>query len=220
MTSRHTFDAIYDGRTALGERVPWDIGAPQPVIVDLVEAGRIRGDVLDAGCGTGEHALLLAACGYRATAFDISPVAIARARAKARARGLVVTFDVANAADLHPYHDAFDSVIDCGLFDSCSGRIRQSYARHLHHACREGATVYLLELSGQAAGIMRERFTDVGVPAAITGRIPALDADDIEVAFADGWRVEAIEESTMLAYLPGTGELADLPALFAVIRRG
>lgn len=56
------FDAIYAGESAfeadetkLGV-IPWNIGEPQPVLVDLERSGRIRGDVLDAGCGLGENA--------------------------------------------------------------------------------------------------------------------------------------------------------------------
>ena len=36
---------------------PWDIGRPQPAIVRLAEDGRITGEVIDVGCGTGENAL-------------------------------------------------------------------------------------------------------------------------------------------------------------------
>jgi SAM-dependent methyltransferase len=43
---------------------PWDIGRHQPVIERLADAGEIRGPVLDAGRGTGENALFLAARGY------------------------------------------------------------------------------------------------------------------------------------------------------------
>ena len=47
---------------------PWDIGSPQPVFAALVERAKF-GRVLDAGCGTGEHTLMVAArslsYGYR-----------------------------------------------------------------------------------------------------------------------------------------------------------
>lgn len=54
------FDAAYDGTPA------WEIGRPQPALAELFEEGVIQGRVLDAGCGTGEHALLAAARGLPA----------------------------------------------------------------------------------------------------------------------------------------------------------
>jgi len=42
---------------------PWDIGQPQPAIVRLASKGGFAGAVLDAGCGTGENALLVASLG-------------------------------------------------------------------------------------------------------------------------------------------------------------
>src|SRR5215472_6300230 len=40
---------------------PWDIGKPQPAF--QAAADKVVGSVLDAGCGTGEHALYFAAPG-------------------------------------------------------------------------------------------------------------------------------------------------------------
>jgi hypothetical protein len=45
------FDAAYRGTP------PWEVGHPQPALVELAEAGAFTGRVLDVGCGTGEHAL-------------------------------------------------------------------------------------------------------------------------------------------------------------------
>lgn len=53
------WDASYQGGPA-----PWDIGEPQPAFARLASAGGFAGSVLDAGCGSGEHALLAAShCG-------------------------------------------------------------------------------------------------------------------------------------------------------------
>src|SRR5437763_14661438 len=46
------FDAMYSGTA------PWDIGHPQGSLRAIADAGGIRGRVLDAGCGTGVHALM------------------------------------------------------------------------------------------------------------------------------------------------------------------
>jgi 2-polyprenyl-3-methyl-5-hydroxy-6-metoxy-1,4-benzoquinol methylase len=65
--------------------------------------------VLDAGCGTGQFALELAARGCRVTAIDVSPVMIERARAHAAERELAVEWrvgDLARVADADASYDA------------------------------------------------------------------------------------------------------------------
>ncbi len=49
-------------------------------------------DLLDLGCGTGNHAVLLARRGYQVTGLDVSPAQLGIARRKARAMGLPVRF--------------------------------------------------------------------------------------------------------------------------------
>jgi len=50
------WDEVYTADTP----PPWDIGRPQPAFVRLADDGLLRGQVLDAGCGRGEQALLAA----------------------------------------------------------------------------------------------------------------------------------------------------------------
>src|SRR5262245_38183326 len=56
--SGQPWDASYHGGPA-----PWDIGRPQPAVVRLAAAGGFAGEVLDAGCGTGENTLHIASLG-------------------------------------------------------------------------------------------------------------------------------------------------------------
>ncbi|MGH9803662.1 MAG: class I SAM-dependent DNA methyltransferase [Candidatus Acidiferrales bacterium] len=56
--------------------------------------------VLDLGCGTGGHALLLAARGYRVTGVDASEAMLARARRKAESAGAAVRFHCASIEEL------------------------------------------------------------------------------------------------------------------------
>src|ERR1017187_5163661 len=71
MTGR-PWDASYHDGPA-----PWDIGQPQPAIVRLASAGGFAGAVLDAGCGTGEHALLVASLGLPVLGVDVAETALA-----------------------------------------------------------------------------------------------------------------------------------------------
>lgn len=72
--------------------------------------------ILDLACGTGGHALALAAHGHRVTGVDISESMLRRMRRKAAERGLPIPVSVGDMRRL-PLADAtFDAVI-C-LFDS------------------------------------------------------------------------------------------------------
>ena len=51
-------------------QLAWDIGEPQPALVELAQAGAIEAPVLDAGCGTGENSLMLAARGMEVLGVD------------------------------------------------------------------------------------------------------------------------------------------------------
>jgi hypothetical protein len=66
------WDASYSDGPA-----PWDIGRPQPAIVRMASKGGFAGRVLDAGCGTGEHALLIASLGLPVLGVDVAETALA-----------------------------------------------------------------------------------------------------------------------------------------------
>jgi 2-polyprenyl-3-methyl-5-hydroxy-6-metoxy-1,4-benzoquinol methylase len=93
--SGRPWDASYQDGPA-----PWDIGGPQPAIARLAAAGAFSGRVLDAGCGTGDNALCLAAQGLTVLGFDVAETAVAMARQKARDRGLQAEFVLADAFQL------------------------------------------------------------------------------------------------------------------------
>ena len=60
--NRDTFESIYT------KKLPWDIGRPQPVLIEV--ADRVTRAVLDAGCGTGENALFFAERGHPVLGID------------------------------------------------------------------------------------------------------------------------------------------------------
>src|SRR5438876_9143446 len=80
-------------------------------------AGNVTGlAVADVGCGTGRHAVRLAAAGARVTAVDFSEVMLQRARAKPGAEALTfIRHDVANPLPLESA--AFDRVFCCLVLD-------------------------------------------------------------------------------------------------------
>lgn len=120
--------------------VPWDIGAPQPVVVDWEAAGRFRGHVLDAGCGTGDNAVFLASRGFRVTAVDIAPTAIETARA----RGDGVDWVVGDSA---AFTGQFDTVLASALIHCVPPDQRPGLAAALRNAAVDGALLNLTSLA-------------------------------------------------------------------------
>jgi len=121
------WDASYAGYRPPG----WDIGRPQPAFVRLASSGVLHGRVLDAGCGTGEHALLAAANGADAVGVDVAPSAIEQARRKTVELGVSAWFEVVNALDLEQLGMRFDVVIDSGLFHVLTDDARVQYVKSL-----------------------------------------------------------------------------------------
>jgi 2-heptyl-1-hydroxyquinolin-4(1H)-one methyltransferase len=106
------FDPAYRGegpRFGAGGRPPWSLGEPQPEIAALIDQGKIKGDVLDAGCGEAALSMHLAALGHNTVGLDASPTAIELAKAEAAERGLTkASFAVADISDFTGYDGRFD----------------------------------------------------------------------------------------------------------------
>jgi SAM-dependent methyltransferase len=192
------WDAAYASSTP----APWDIGRPQPAFVRLADSGLLGGRVLDAGCGTGEHALLAAAHGADAAGVDISPLAIAQAREKAAERGLAVRFEVADALNLGQLRITCDTVIDSGLFHVFDDQERLKYIISLASVLKSGGTCYLMCFSDRQPGDFGPR---------------RVRRDELTTAFGDGWTVTDIAAGTF-EINPGFGTTTAL-AWLATIRR-
>ena len=182
---------------------PWDIGRPQKEFVTLAEAGEIKGSVLDAGCGTGEHVLYFAVRGQEAWGIDFAPSAIGKANEKAFRchsresenlrqrtdpsnavwRTVSPVFRVANALALGDLGKKFDNIIDCGLFHCFSDSDRTRYAKSLSQALVLRGKYFMLCFSEHEPA-------EWGGPRRVTQQ-------EIRDTFkeADGWRVNFIREA-------------------------
>jgi SAM-dependent methyltransferase len=67
--------------------------------------------VLDAGCGSGQFALALAARGARVTGIDLSPEMIRRAKAHTDARGVAIDWRVGDLARLSEPFAVYDAIL-------------------------------------------------------------------------------------------------------------
>jgi SAM-dependent methyltransferase len=167
------FDEFYKTTTP-----PWVIGEPQPAIIELERGGLIRGKVLDVGCGTGEHTILLTRLGYDVLGIDFAPEAVEQARRNAEAKGVGARFEVADAMNL-PDEPRYDTIVDSALFHIFDDTDRPKYVASLHNACRPGGIVVVLALSDQGRGFG-----------------PEVSGETIRDAFGDGWELEALEPTT------------------------
>jgi SAM-dependent methyltransferase len=143
--------AAFEAAYQRGAPPPWDLPHPTPFVVELEATGGFRGDVLDAGCGTGENALYLASRGHRVVGVDAAPTAVDRARAKARERGLDARFECVDARDLSRFAGGFDTVLDSGLFHVFAPEDRARYAAALRDVIRPGGVLHVYCLSDRNA---------------------------------------------------------------------
>jgi SAM-dependent methyltransferase len=199
------FDDAYKTRTA-----PWVIDEPQPAIVELQRAGWIHSRVLDIGCGTGEHTILLTRLGYHVLGIDFSPHAVEHARASAAERGVDARFEVADAMNLGS-DPGYQTVVDSALFHIFDDADRARYVRSLHAAVRPGGLVHVLALSDAGRGFG-----------------PQVSEADIRGAFGEGWVLEALDTTTYRGVVQEAqadaiglpvGTRVDEPAWLARVRR-
>jgi ubiquinone/menaquinone biosynthesis C-methylase UbiE len=124
---------------------PWDIGRPQPALVEVAEKGEMRpGRVLDVGCGTGENALFLARSGFTVFGIDMARDAVKAAKAKALQRGVKADFELGNALATGFDSTSFDNVIDSGLFHTFEDRERSVYVGEIARVLRREGKYFML----------------------------------------------------------------------------
>ena len=174
-------------------RPPWEIGRPQPAFLDLARAGAIRGRVLDVGCGTGEHVFMCTDLGLDATGLDLAATALRAAGDKARRRGATARFLHHDARRLTELGEQFDTVLDSGLFHMLAPDDRAEYADGLQAVLRPGGRYFMLCFSDR-----EPRTPGVTVPY-------RLSRDDIDAAFANRLRIDAVQPVTIEITLDPAG---------------
>ncbi|GAB7143935.1 class I SAM-dependent methyltransferase [Mycobacterium riyadhense] len=130
---------------------PWSIGAPQPELAALIDQGKVRSDVLDAGCGHAALSLALATRGYAVVGLDASPAAISAATAAAAKQELkTASFAVADVTSFSGYDCRFSTIFDSGLFHSLPVERRHDYLKSIHRAAAPGARLFILAFATHA----------------------------------------------------------------------
>lgn len=175
------WDNVYREQGGFEGPPPWNIGEPQPELAKLIAAGKVRSDVLDAGCGVAELSLALAAQGYTVVGVDVSPTAIAAATKAAQQRGLdTASFVSADITSFTGYDGRFNTVIDSTLFHSLPVEGRDGYLRSVYRAAAPGASYYVLV------------FAKGAFPADVDTKPNEVDEDELRSAVSKYWEIDEI----------------------------
>ena len=190
------FDALYRGESP-SEGVPamatppWDTKAPKENVIAWQEGGWVHGDVLDIGCGLGDNAIYLAQQGFNVTGLDLSPTALITAERRAKDAGVTVKFAVTDSTKLEGYTDAFDTVVDSGMFHCLDDDAKGSYAGAAHRATRPGATLLL------------SCFSDANPPGEEWPRPVVSEQTLRDVLGGAGWDIESLQPTTSRREMDG-----------------
>ncbi|HUO57607.1 MAG TPA: class I SAM-dependent methyltransferase [bacterium] len=180
MEEKSNFEIRFEGRYRDGS-APWEIGRPQPLILDLWEKGAFQGDILDVGCGTGENTLFLASKGHSVFGVDLSATAIEQAQTKARTRKQDVEFHVGNALQLASLNRVFDTLLDSAVFHVFTDAERPAYAESLAHVLKPSGRLYVV------------CFSEKEPPGWGPRRVPQKEIRD---TFKQYFKIDSIQEAT------------------------
>lgn len=127
------FDELYAAAGAGTAVVPWERGAPHPLLVEWLAHHPTEADgkrAIVAGCGRGNDAELIAARGFDTVAFDVSPAAVEQARD--RYPESVVDYRVADLLDLPgQWRQGFDLVVESLTVQSLPPKLHERAASEI-----------------------------------------------------------------------------------------
>lgn len=199
------WDSAYREQAHFDGPPPWNIGEPQPELAALIEQGKFRSDVLDAGCGFAELSLALAARGYTVVGIDLTPTAVAAATRAAAERGLTTaSFVQADITSFTGYDGRFATVVDSTLFHSLPVEGRDGYLRSIHRAAAPGASLFILV------------FAKGAFPAEMQPKPNEVDEDELRAAVGKYWAIDEIRPSFIVSNVP---QIADAPFEFPAHER-
>lgn len=199
------WDSAYREQAHFDGPPPWNIGEPQPELAALIEQGKFRSDVLDAGCGFAELSLALAARGYTVVGIDLTPTAVAAATRAAAERGLTTaSFVQADITSFTGYDGRFATVVDSTLFHSLPVEGRDGYLRSIHRAAAPGASLFILV------------FAKGAFPAEMQPKPNEVDEDELRAAVGKYWAIDEIRPSFIVSNVP---QIADAPFDFPAHER-
>src|ERR1700754_1643677 len=182
------WDGAYRQQGVFEGPPPWNIGEPQPELAELIRAGKVRSDVLDAGCGYAELSLALAAEGYTVVGIDLTPTAVAAANKAAQERNLATaSFAQADITSFTGYDGRFSTIMDSTLFHSLPIEGRDGYLRSVHRAAAPGASLFILV------------FAKGAFPAELETKPNEVDEAALRDAVSKHWEIDEIRPAAIHA---------------------
>ena len=153
-----------------------------------------RGMVLDAGCGTGQVSLPLAARGYEICGFDISAAMIAIAGAKLSPEWRA-SYRVGDVRCIPEPDGSFDASVVSKLFQHIEDW--QQACRELIRVVRPGSPIVQINERGFFGNAVRRYFSERADELGFTGRFLGLDpssgAEASAFMWAEGCEVIAVD---------------------------
>ena len=124
---RKLYEQIY-GEDPNWEDLPWAVAEPE-LLVKALDQRAEPGTALDIGCGGGSHTIYMAKRGYRVTAIDFMPQAVAMVTRRAKEEGLEIEAETADVMTWSPGRQ-WDVLLDVGCLHN-SGIDRELYKKQI-----------------------------------------------------------------------------------------
>ncbi len=100
--------------------------------------------VLDLGCGTGRHTVLLAERGFEVDGLDVSPEGLRQTQAWLDQRGLSATLTLGDVYAPLPYdHDCFDAVVSVQVIHHARLSVIERAVAEIERVLKPGGLVFI-----------------------------------------------------------------------------